>query len=104
MADNHQHRGNSQVMTRNESQAARAHVVVNSMTPTNVAELHSYQGLLKYYMNFLPYLSKLLAPLNALTHSCAEWSWDAACERAFKNSKELICKAGILCHYDPSNH
>ena len=71
-------------------------------TPTNVTELRSYLGLLKYYMKFLPDLSTLLAPLNALTQSCAEWSWDATCERAFKNSKDIICKAGILCHYDPS--
>ena len=43
-------------------------------TPTNVTELRSHLGLLKYYMKFLPDLSTLLAPLNALTHSCAEWS------------------------------
>ena len=71
-------------------------------TPTNVTELRSYLGLLKYYIKFLPDLSTLLAPLNALTHSCAEWYWDTTCERAFKNSKYMICKAGILCHYDPS--
>ena len=71
-------------------------------TPTIVTELPSYLGLLKYYMKFQPDLSTLLAPLNALTHSCAEWSWDATCERAFKNSKDLICQAGILCHNDPS--
>ena len=70
--------------------------------PTNVTELLNYLGLLKYYMTFLPDLSTLLAPLNALTHSCAEWPWDAMCERAFKNIKDLICKEGILCHYDPS--
>ena len=71
-------------------------------TPTNVTELRSYLGLLKYYMEYLPDLSTLLAPLNALTHSCAEWSWDATCEREFKNNKGIISKAGILCHYDTS--
>ena len=71
-------------------------------TPTNVTELSSYLGLLKHYIQFLPDLSRLRAPLNALTHSCAEWSWDATCERAFKNSNDLICKAGIMYHYDPS--
>ena len=53
-------------------------------------------------MKFLPDLSTLLAPLNALTHSCAEWSWDAKDEKAIKNGKDIICKAGILSHYDPS--
>ena len=33
MADNHQHRGNSHVMTLYERQASRAHVVVSSMMP-----------------------------------------------------------------------
>ena len=33
MVDNHQHRGNSQVMSLYERQAALAHVVVSGMTP-----------------------------------------------------------------------
>ena len=71
-------------------------------TPTNVTELPSYLGLLKYYMKFLLDLSTLLAPLNALTLSFVEWSWDATRERAFKNSKDIICQADILCHSDLS--
>ena len=71
-------------------------------TPTNVTELRSYLGLLKYYAKFLPDLSSLLAPLHALTHSDVEWSWTSECEQVFKRSKTLICGADILCHYDSS--
>ena len=71
-------------------------------TPTNLTELRSYLGLLKYYAKFLPDLSSLLAPLHALTHSGFEWSWTSECEQMFKRSKTLICGADILCHYDSS--
>ena len=71
-------------------------------TPTNVTELRSYLGLLKYYAKCLPDLSSLLAPLHALTHSGVEWSWTSECEQVFKRSKTLICGADILCHYDSS--
>ena len=56
-------------------------------TLINVTEWRSYLRLLKYYMTFLPDLSTLLAPLNALTQSCAEWSWDATCERALRTAR-----------------
>ena len=69
-------------------------------TPTNVTELRSYLGLLKYYAKFLPDLSSLLAPLHALTHSDVGWSWTSECEQVFKRSKTLICGADILCHYE----
>ena len=40
---------------------------------TNVAELSSYLGLLKYDMKFMSDLSTLLHPLNLLTHLGVKW-------------------------------
>ena len=43
-------------------------------TPTNVAELKSYLGLLTYYGKFLPNLATHLAPLYKLLGKDVPWT------------------------------
>ncbi|XP_013385929.1 uncharacterized protein K02A2.6-like [Lingula anatina] len=70
-------------------------------TPTTVAELRSYLGLLNYYHRFLKNLSTVLAPLHELLHEKAKWHWKAEQERAFQESKKLLQSSQVLVYYNP---
>ncbi|XP_061152316.1 uncharacterized protein K02A2.6-like [Syngnathus typhle] len=75
--------------------------VVNSPQPENVTQLRSFLGLVNYYHKFLPNLSTVLHPLNALLHQKAKWDWTKDCEQAFTKAKELIISDKVLTHFDP---
>ncbi|XP_061128573.1 uncharacterized protein LOC133150206 [Syngnathus typhle] len=75
--------------------------VVKSPQPENVSQLRSFLGLVNYYHKFLPNLSTVLHPLNALLHQNAKWAWNKDCERAFTKAKELIISDKVLTHFDP---
>ena len=62
----------------------------------------SFLGLINYYGKFIPNLSTLLQPLNALLQAGTKWSWSTKCEEAFRQPKEQIASANVLTHYDPT--
>ena len=66
----------------------------------NVAELHSYLGLLNYYGNFIPSLSTLLQPLHELLRKGVKWPWTEECEKAFVRSKSELVADKVLVPYD----
>ena len=69
--------------------------------PVNPQQLRSFLGLLQYYGKFIPNLSTLLSPLNALLLKNQAWNWTNECERAFKEAKMALSSASILVHYNP---
>jgi len=62
--------------------------------------LRSFLGLLNYYGSFVPNLSSLIHPLNALLRKDARWSWSSQCAKAFKEAKERLVSSQVLVHYD----
>ena len=66
----------------------------------NVAELHSYLGLLNFYGKFLRNPSSILAPLHQLLKKDAKWVWKVNQQRAFNKTKEMLQSATVLTHYD----
>ena len=47
--------------------------ITRAPTPRNVIELQSFLGLLNYYGRFIPNLSSIIHPLNALLSHDATW-------------------------------
>ena len=70
--------------------------------PKNTQELRSFLGLLNYYGKFIPNLSTLLHPLNALLQAETKWAWSKECAEAFQLSKDQLTSAQVLTHYDPA--
>ena len=70
--------------------------------PKNVAELRSFLGMLNYYAKFIPNLSTLVQPLNALLQRSKQWKWSTNCARAFKEAKHALSSARVLVHNDPT--
>ena len=69
--------------------------------PKNVTELRSWLGMVNFQAQFLPHLSTMLHPLNALLGDIP-WDWTDACEKSFNAVKEAISSDKLLTHYDPS--
>ena len=76
--------------------------IVKAPIPGNVQQLRSFLGLVNYYGKFIPNLSTLLQPLNALLQAGTEWVWSTNCEKAFQEAKEQPASASVLTHYDPT--
>jgi len=69
-------------------------------SPKNVAELHSFIGLLNYYGHFFPNLSTLLQPLHELLQKGVKWEWSREFEEAFEQSKSELMASSVLVPYD----
>lgn len=75
--------------------------ILNAPQPENVSQCRSYLGLINYYHRFLPNLSTVLHPLNALLQKDTKWRWTEECSQAFTASKRLVTSEEVLTHYDP---
>ena len=70
--------------------------------PENLQQLRAYLGLLQYYSRFLPRLSVVASPLYQLEKKDVKWEWGPEQSSSFKATKDLLCSAPILQHYQPS--
>ena len=63
-------------------------------------ELRSFLGMVNYYSKFIPNLSTILAPLNALLHKDSSWRWSQASQSSFDACKKALMSSTVLAHYD----
>lgn len=70
-------------------------------TPTNIAELRSFLGLVKYYAKFVPNIGTILAPLYNLLKKGSNFNWGTSCNQAFEKVKSMLVTSPVLAHYLP---
>ena len=75
--------------------------ILKAPVPGNIQKFRSFHSNY-YYGKFIPNLSTLLHPLNALLQAGTKWSWSIKCEEAFREAKKQIATAKDLTHYDPT--
>jgi len=85
-----------------ETDPAKVAAVQSFPVPTNLRESRSFIGLTSYYRRFVPNFSKIASPITSLTQKDKQFEWGEAQERAFTELKDLLTKAPILSHFDPS--
>ena len=68
-------------------------------TPTNVAQLRSFLGLMNYYSRFLSNLSSTLAPLYLLLQKLSSWFWGTEQQKAFESAKAQLSSDTLLVYY-----
>ena len=66
------------------------------LTPKNVGEVRSFQGLTNFYRKFVPSFSSLASPLNELVMKDATFIWGEKQQKAFDQIRERLTKAPIL--------
>lgn len=69
--------------------------------PTNGSDLRSILDL-STYDKFLPNVAILSRPLYDLLANDSLWKWIQAEKNAFRKSKQVLAKAGMLTHFDVS--
>ena len=79
----------------------KVQAVHDAPSPTDVAQLRSYLGLLSFYSKFLPQLSTVIAPLNQMLRASQPWKWARVEEQAFQASKQLLFSSRVLMHFNP---
>ena len=78
----------------------KVRAVKDAPCPQNVEQLKAYLGLLSYYSRFLSNMAATAAPLYKLLKADEPWMWTDEQEQAFKATKDLLCKAPCLSHFD----
>ena len=80
----------------------KVEVVHGLPTPTNIAELQNFLGMVTYLSPFIPGLSTLTAPLHELLKKDAEFSWDAIYQTVFQCVKDAFVSDTSLQYPDAS--
>ena len=69
--------------------------------PETREDLQRFLSVLTYLGKFIPDLSHIASPLQALLEKDIEWQWNAEQQRSFISLKELITKAPVLKYFNP---
>ena len=69
--------------------------------PQNVTELQSFLGSVNYLSRFIPGLSQLCKPLQALIKKNSEYVWTDVHDRVFKELKDRVSEDCLIQFYDP---
>ena len=80
----------------------KVQAVQTARAPTNVTELKSFLGLVKYYGQFIENLASLVQPLYDLQKRNTVWKWQAPQQQAFRALKSALSAPPVLVHYSPS--
>ena len=61
-------------------------------TPTNIEEVHQFNGMCSYYRKFISYHSDVSKCFNDMTRKGATFNWTKECDTAFKLLKKNLWK------------
>lgn len=75
--------------------AEKVQAIREAPATQTVSELKAYLGQLNNYHKFLPSLSTVLAPFNALLRKETKWMWACEREEAFVKSKKLLQSSAL---------
>lgn len=79
---------------------ARTKAIQNLPTPTNVAEVKTFLGLVSHYSKFVPRLATLANPLYALTRKEVPWKFGPLEKKAVEAIKVELLSDKILIAYN----
>ena len=69
--------------------------------PRNVTELQSFLGSVNYLSRFIPGLSQLRKPLQALVKKNSEFVWTTVHGKSFQDLKDMVSEDCLIQFYDP---
>ena len=69
-------------------------------TPRSVQGVQSFLGFCNFYRRFIRNYGQIARPLNRLTRKDQPFSFDDACQCAFKELKKRLSSAPVLAHFD----
>ena len=84
---------------------AKVAAICNWDRPTCMKKIRSFIGFCNFYRRFIHGFSNVASPLNAMIKKEAmkkQFAWTDECKKAFRELKNCVYKAPILCHFDSS--
>ena len=69
--------------------------------PQNVTEPQSFLGSVNYLSHFIPGLSQLHKPLQALIKKNSKYVWTTVHDKAFQNLKDIVSEDCLIQFYNP---
>ncbi|MBA3569363.1 MAG: DDE-type integrase/transposase/recombinase, partial [Pyrinomonadaceae bacterium] len=75
---------------------AKTTAIEHFPAPGDVPAVRRFNGMVNYYRRFIPNLSAIAAPLNALTQKDKPWRWGEAEQKAFDTMKQALVHATTL--------
>ena len=70
-------------------------------TPSNVAELRRFLGMINYLSKFAPNLADKTKPLRDLLIKNNKWVWGTAQQKSFEDVKQIVTSSPVLTLFNP---
>lgn len=79
---------------------AKIKAIVDMPAPTDVSSAKRLLGVITFLAKFVPHLTTVVKPIQALTCKDVVWYWGSEHEKAMQKVKALISAAPVLAHFD----
>ena len=73
-------------------------------TPSDVAGVKRFCGMIQYLSRFMPNLASDLEPFRRLTRKNVKWQWTDECTNAFNTIKKKIAHPPVLAYFEDSEN
>ncbi|TWW58990.1 hypothetical protein D4764_06G0005200 [Takifugu flavidus] len=71
-------------------------------TPTDIAGVRRYLGMVNYVGKFSPRIAELSQPIRELLKADSDWAWGSMQQRAFEELRRELSSPTILAQYSPN--
>lgn len=82
---------------------SKVQAIIDMRPPSNTQELRRFLGMANYLMKFVPNMSEIAHPMNALLNAKSEWVWTSAQQKSFELLKKKLSESPVLSVFDPEN-
>jgi hypothetical protein len=79
----------------------KVRAITEWLVPKDVADIHSFMGIIGYYRRFIEGFSKTTYPIISLQKKGTKFNWSQKCQDGFNKLKELLTTPPILKVADP---
>ena len=85
-----------------EPDPSKIKAITDMPTPTDVAGVRRYLGMVTYVGKFSPRIAELSQPLRVLLKADSDWAWGSMQQRAFEELGRELSSAAVLAQYCPN--
>ncbi len=74
--------------------------IMEMPAPTDVGSAQQFLGIINFLAKFVPHMTTIVKPIQALTAKDVTWNWGPEHDKAMETVKPLISAAPVLAHFD----
>ncbi|XP_029701916.1 uncharacterized protein K02A2.6-like [Takifugu rubripes] len=85
-----------------EPDPSKIKAITDMPTPTDIAGVRRYLGMVNYVGKFSPRIAELSQPIRELLKADSDWAWGSMQQRAFEELRRELSSPTILAQYSPN--